>query len=74
MKNALVMNNVEIRNRFSSLSALLDSLSPLKTISRGYIISQQKGKIIKSVCQIDENENIRLTYSDGKVDVRVVKE
>ncbi len=74
MKNALVMKNVEIRNRFSSLSALLDSLSPLKTISRGYIISQQKGKIIKSVCQIDENENIRLTYSDGKVDVRVVKE
>ncbi|MBO4537780.1 MAG: exodeoxyribonuclease VII large subunit [Erysipelotrichaceae bacterium] len=61
-------------NRLAALTAALDSLSPLKTISRGYIISQQKGKIIKSVKEIDEEENIRLTYSDGKIDVRVVKE
>ena len=61
-------------NRLAALTASLDSLSPLKTISRGYIISQQKGKIIKSVKEIDEEENIRLTYSDGKIDVKVVKE
>ncbi len=74
MKNALIMKYTNKENQLKQLSSSLDALSPLKTISRGYIISQQKGKIIKSVSQIDRESNVTLTYIDGKVDVKVVKE
>lgn len=61
-------------HQYQRENLLLDSLSPLKTLSRGYIISQQNDKIIKSVKDIDKKKNIVLTYADGSVEVKSVEE
>ncbi|MBQ6654134.1 MAG: hypothetical protein IJM79_01235, partial [Erysipelotrichaceae bacterium] len=74
MKNALEVKCRTSENRLASLAASLDALSPLKTMQRGYIISQQNGRIIKSVNEINEDEKIRLRYADGSIDTKVVKE
>lgn len=49
----------------------LDALSPLKTISRGYAITEKDGKIIKSINQLKCGEKIDIRYNDGKVKASV---
>ncbi len=54
------------------LSAKLDSLSPLSVLGRGYgIVSDYKGKVIKSVGELSEGMKIKLTLSDGEALARI---
>ena len=49
----------------------LDALSPLKTISRGYAITEKDGKIIKSINQLKCGDKLDIRYTDGNVKARV---
>ncbi len=61
------------RERFSGLVGRLDALSPLKVMQRGYsIASDDDGKIIKSVRELDEKEDFVLRLADGERNCRVV--
>lgn len=52
---------------FEKIIARLDTLSPLKTLSRGYaIISNDDGKIIKSAKNLKSNDNIKIKLMDGE--------
>ncbi len=62
-KNLLDKN----QNKLAYQVSLLDSLSPLKTIARGYIISKQDDKVIKKASEIDYQKEISLTYQDGTI-------
>lgn len=44
----------------------LDTLSPLKTLTRGYCIAEYNDKIIKSVKDIKQNDQIKLKFTDGE--------
>ena len=68
--NLLKSNDNDLRRTI----AILDSLSPMKTLSRGYIISSQNGKILKSINDVDYNSNISLQYADGMVQTKPIKE
>jgi len=59
------------KNQFTKLASQLDMLSPLKTLSRGYIISKQNNKVIHSIKEIKKEDTINLTYVDGNIDVIV---
>ena len=51
---------------FSTSAAKLDALSPLKIMSRGYLLADsESGALIKSVRNISVGENIRLKLCDG---------
>lgn len=64
MKTKYQKNEMEL-NR---LIDLLDSLSPLKTLTRGYsVVSNEENKIIKSVKDVSKEEKITITLSDGQV-------
>ncbi len=52
----------------------LDSLSPLKTLARGYSIVQMNGKVIKKVEDVDNGDDISIRLTDGSVSARVCKE
>ena len=43
----------------------LDTLSPLKTLSRGYSITEKDGKIIKSKNDLNKNDEIEIKFFDG---------
>ena len=43
----------------------LDSLSPLKTLTRGYSIIEKDGKVVKSVNDLKMNDEISIRLLDG---------
>ena len=53
------------KNRYIELVSKLDALSPLKTLSRGYSITEKDGKIIKSKDELQKGDKIELKFTDG---------
>ena len=49
----------------------LDALSPLKTLARGYGIITKDAKIIKSIKELQKEDDIVLTLSDGKLPAKI---
>ena len=58
---------------FANLVSKLDSLSPLKTLTRGYSIVQKDNKIIKSKSDLKDGDNIKITLVDGDISAIVNK-
>ena len=51
----------------------LDSLSPLKVLTRGYsIVQQETGTVIKNLNDIDIGEQIKVTLNDGILNCNVI--
>ncbi len=44
----------------------LDTLSPLKTLTRGYCLAEYNGKIVKSVNDVEKDDKIKLRFTDGE--------
>ena len=66
------MTNNNITNRFSkyandlnSLIGSLDTLSPLKIMSRGYTYVTRDTKVVKSIEDLSIDDKIQLNFSDG---------
>lgn len=54
------------RQRFASLTAAMDAMSPLKVLSRGYAMVQNRcNELVRSVKQITDKEDVQITLSDG---------
>lgn len=51
---------------FTSMITKIDSLSPLKTLARGYSITTKDRKMIKSVKELKTGDIIELRLSDGE--------
>ena len=58
---------------FSEKASKLDALSPMKTIARGYSITEKDGKIIKKSSDLNIGDNISIKYIDGIVDANVIE-
>ena len=50
----------------------LDALSPLKTLTRGYSIIQKDGKVIKSVNQLQKDDELEIRLTDGSTRAKVM--
>ncbi len=62
------------KQRFMMQTAKLDAMSPLTVLARGYSVARlQGGEVITSYCQVNENDRISVTLSDGIIHA-VVKE
>ena len=53
------------KNKFINIISKLDSLSPLRTLSRGYTITQKNGKVIKSIKDLKKDDIVKLRFVDG---------
>ena len=60
------------RNNLLANASKLDSLSPLKVLSRGYAFATIDNKVIKKIDDVKENENIKLSVSDGNINALVI--
>lgn len=56
---------------FSNLISKLDSLSPLKTLTRGYSIVQKEDKIIKSKEDLKAGDEINIRLIDGQINAEI---
>lgn len=57
---------------FKQLVAKLNALSPLNILQRGYCISKDGYRIIKSVSQVNIGDKVQLQYFDGYADCTIV--
>ena len=73
LQNSVINKYKDRKNELLTLIAKLDSLSPLKTLTRGYCIAQSEGKAIKSVKDIKMDEEIELRFVDGKKKAKVLE-
>lgn len=70
-------NNIRLRiERYKSKCmqtiSKLDALSPLKTLTRGYsVVENKERKVIKSVKDVKKDDKLNLTLFDGKINVIV---
>lgn len=60
------------KQKYIKLVAKLDTLSPLKTLSRGYSIVESENKIVKSVEELKKGQNIEIRLTDGKAQAQVI--
>jgi exodeoxyribonuclease VII large subunit len=59
------------RDRWSRLCAVLDSLSPLKVVERGYAIVTIGTAVVKDVAQAPSGSEIRLQFARGRALARI---
>jgi len=65
---SLVQNKIkESKIKATNYMARLDTLSPLKTLIRGYSIVEEDGKVLKSVKQVNKSDKISIRMTDGKL-------
>ena len=57
---------------FSKMVARLDTLSPLKTLSRGYSITEKNGKVIKTKKDLNKDDEIKLKFYDGEKQAKII--
>ena len=71
LTNAAQIALSQKKESLASLSAKLDSLSPLSVLGRGYAIAETQTGAVKSVKQINKGEHLTLTLTDGKASCQV---
>ena len=75
LQNSIQIKLKEEKTKFVKEVARLDSLSPLKTLTRGYgIISKQNGKVVKSVKELSKDDKINIRLSDGEKQALILEE
>lgn len=60
-------------SRFQNAVGVLDALSPLKVLARGYAVAQKNGRSVKSVTAVEPGDDITLRFTDGSAACRVIK-
>lgn len=68
IKNKMNKFNLELVKNASKL----DSLSPLKTLSRGYSITEKDGKIVKKAANLKKDDKVSMRFTDGSVEAKVL--
>ncbi|MGB4045304.1 MAG: exodeoxyribonuclease VII large subunit [Halanaerobiales bacterium] len=61
-----------LQEKFQILNGKLESLSPLKTLARGYSISTYQGKVIDSIKTVEIGQEIQILVKDGEIKSRIV--
>ncbi len=63
----------EKKRQLAECAAKLDALSPLGTLSRGYSVAKDNdGRVIKSVGQVKDGDEISVRVSDGEIRAEVI--
>ena len=70
----LINNKIkDDKTKMIELITKLDTLSPLKTLARGYSLATDvKGKVIGSVKDVKKDDELILRFKDGKTNVKVI--
>lgn len=65
LENIIKIKQKEEKEKYVKLVSKLDTLSPLKTLTRGYTLAEKGGKIIKSVNDVNAGDKIDIRFTDG---------
>ena len=65
LESSMKIKQEKSKNKYIEIVSKLDALSPLKTLSRGYSITEKNGKIIKSRNELEKGDKIEIKFIDG---------
>jgi len=60
------------KNKYINLISKLETLSPLKTLTRGYTITKLDNKVITSSKNIKNGDQINIEFQDGTINAKVI--
>ena len=65
LENTIKTKQKEEKTKYIELVSKLDTLSPLKTLTRGYSLVEQNNKIIKKSKDLNTGDKIDIRFTDG---------
>ena len=65
MENFMQVKQEKEKTKYAKLIAKLDAYSPLKTLARGYSITQKEGKVIKTKAELQTGDIVDIRFTDG---------
>jgi len=71
MVNSIEHMKKDKTTNYIKLVSKLDALSPLKTLARGYSLTELNGKIVNSSKDLKENDEVDLKFFDGSKKARI---
>jgi exodeoxyribonuclease VII large subunit len=73
MKHHLMLHIERNSDKIKLRKHLLDSLSPLAVLNRGYAITYQQAKLITSIRQLDIDKELTIRYGDGSIEAKIIQ-
>ena len=71
LENLMKAKQENEKAKYSELVAKLDAYSPLKTLARGYTITQKEGKVIKTKAELKSGDMVDIRLTDGEVKAQI---
>lgn len=71
LSNSLAKNLTQFKFRVENAMGLLDSLSPLKVVDRGYSITTKGKDVVKTVKQVKVGDLLAIKVADGTIETEV---
>ncbi len=71
--NNIKMKQKDSTSKYIELVTKLDTLSPLKTLTRGYSLTEFNGKIVKSAKDLKKDNEIDIKFYDGTKRAKVIE-
>lgn len=69
----IITNKVkDLKTKSIETISKLDALSPLKTLTRGYLIATKDGKTIKKAANLNKDDIISLRFIDGEKQTKII--
>lgn len=62
----------DLKTNSVKMISKLDTLSPLNTLTRGYVIAEKNEKSIKSVKELKKDDVIKLKFIDGNIESKII--
>jgi exodeoxyribonuclease VII large subunit len=72
LSHRIVNKQKDEKTKYLELVSKLDTLSPLKTLTRGYCLAESNGKIVKSVNELKKDDEIDLRFTDGERKAKII--
>ena len=72
LENSIKIKQKEQKTKYVELISKLDTLSPLKTLARGYSLVEKDNKIIKSAKDLEKGNKINIRLIDGKKEAQIL--
>ncbi len=71
LENIIKIKNEKERTKYVELVAKLDAFSPLKTLTRGYSITEKNGNIIKTSKELNKGDIVSIKFIDGNKEATI---
>ena len=72
MENRVRSIQKDNQTKYVELVTKLDTLSPLKTLVRGYVLTEKDGNIVKSAGELKTGDEVKLRFFDGEKSARCI--